>query len=287
MEATRFEDPQVWLDAVRPLLLGDEARHDLPLGIASTLIRHPSVYPSKELWAVERAGTPVGAALQTPPHNLVLARPAEIDALGILARALVGAQIHLPGVTAALPEADAFAEAWSGLTGWAVRRVMGQGVYELSSVRDVPVAPGTTRRAERPEDLELILGWLAAFDAEVVPPEIRGDPGERARRATTVFSSEEGGFWLWEEGGRPVSMTGVGGLTPNGIRIGPVFTPPDLRGHGYATTLVASVSRDQLSNGRRSCFLHTDLANPTSNAIYQRIGYERVCDSVVLSFEAD
>jgi uncharacterized protein len=235
---------------------------------------------------VEHAGTVVGAALQTPPHNLVLARPADQATVGVLARALVDAEIRLPGVTAALPEAETFSAAWSGLTGRAARRVMGQGVYLLRSVRDVPRAPGTTRRADGPDDLELILGWLADFDAEVVPPELRGDPGERARRASTVFSSEEGGFWLWEEDGRPVSMTGVGGLTPNGIRIGPVYTPPDLRGHGYATSLVAAVSRDQLSNGRRFCFLHTDLENPTSNAIYQRIGYERVCDSVVLAFEA-
>jgi uncharacterized protein len=284
MEARRFEDPEVWLDAVRPLLLHDEARHDLPLGIASTLIRDPSVYAEKELWVVEQAGSVVGAALQTPPHNLVLARPADDDALEVLARALHGAQIRLPGVTAALPEADAFADGWSALTGQTVRRVMGQGVYMLSSVRDVAVAPGATRRAERPEDLELILGWLVDFEDEVVPAEIRGDPGERRRRTSSVFSSDEGGFWLWEDGGRPVSMTGAGGLTPNGIRIGPVYTPPDLRGRGYATSLVAAVSRDQLSNGRRFCFLHTDLANPTSNAIYQRIGYERVCDSVVLAF---
>src|SRR5436189_2689697 len=132
MEATRFDDPRVWLDAVRPLLLQDEARHDLPLGIASTLIRHPSVYPEKELWAVERAGTVVGAALRTPPHNLVLARPADGDAVEVLARALENSEIHLPGVTAALPEADAFADAWSAVTGQAVRRVMGQGVYLLS-----------------------------------------------------------------------------------------------------------------------------------------------------------
>jgi predicted GNAT family acetyltransferase len=284
MEAKRFDDPQVWLDTVRPLLLQDEARHDLPLGIASTLIRHPSVYPEKELWAVELAGNVVGAALRTPPHNLVLARPADGDAVEVLSRALGNSEIRLPGVTAALPEADAFADAWSAVTGQAVRRVMGQGVYMLSFVRSVPPASGTTRRAEGDEDLELILEWLADFDDEVVPPEIRGDPGERARRASTAFSSDVGGFWLWEDAGRTVSVTGVGGLTPNGIRIGPVYTPPDLRGHGYATSLVAAVSRDQLSNGRRYCFLHTDLANPTSNAIYRRIGYERVCESVVLAF---
>ena len=91
---------------------------------------------------------------------------------------------------------------------------------------------------------------------------------------------------MWEVGGQVVSLSGFGGPTPNGIRIGPVYTPPEHRGRGYATTLVADLSRHQLTGGRRLCFLHTDLANLTSNAIYVRIGYRRVCDSVVLAFEA-
>jgi uncharacterized protein len=91
---------------------------------------------------------------------------------------------------------------------------------------------------------------------------------------------------VWEDAGRNVSMTGCASPTPNGIRIGPVYTPPGDRGRGYATSLVAAVSREQLSRGRTSCFLHTDLANPTSNAIYRRIGYERVCDSTVVAFDA-
>ena len=77
---------------------------------------------------------------------------------------------------------------------------------------------------------------------------------------------------------------GFGGPTPNGIRIGPVYTPPELRGRGYASALTAQVSQLQLDRGRRFCFLYTDLANPTSNAIYMRIGYERVCDSRELAF---
>jgi predicted GNAT family acetyltransferase len=74
------------------------------------------------------------------------------------------------------------------------------------------------------------------------------------------------------------------GPTPSGIRIGPVYAPTKLRGHGYATTLTADVSAAQLVRGRRFCILYTDLANPTSNAIYERIGYVRVCESKQIGF---
>jgi predicted GNAT family acetyltransferase len=80
-----------------------------------------------------------------------------------------------------------------------------------------------------------------------------------------------------------VSVAGYGGDTPNGIRIGPVFTPPELRGRGYATSLVAQLSSRLLAEGRRFCFLYTDLANPTANAIYERIGYVRVCEAAVFA----
>jgi predicted GNAT family acetyltransferase len=63
-----------------------------------------------------------------------------------------------------------------------------------------------------------------------------------------------------------------------------VYTPPGRRGRGYATALVAALSAELLAAGRRFCFLYTDLANPTSNRIYQRIGYERVCDSAEIRF---
>jgi uncharacterized protein len=100
------------------------------------------------------------------------------------------------------------------------------------------------------------------------------------------LAGDDEGLWLWDDDG-PVSMAGFGGATPNGIRIGPVFTPPELRGRGYASALVASLSEWLLHHhGRRFCFLYTDLANRTSNEIYRRIGYERVCDSAVIRFEA-
>ena len=283
MEVRTHDDPASWLEAVRTLLLLDEARHDLHLGLAHTLVHHPAVYPSKNLWSVDDAGTVVGAALQTPPHNLVLAQPAAEGANDLLADAIGSAGIHLPGVIGGLPEADAFASAWCAGTGDTARRVMGQGIYALTEVRGVPAAAGTPRTATT-QDLELIESWIQAFEDEVVPDALRNDPRERRNRLETILGSDEEGIWLWEAGRQVVSLSGFGGPTPNGIRIGPVYTPPEHRGRGYATTLVADLSRHQLAGGRRFCFLHTDLANPTSNAIYVRIGYRRVCDSVVLAF---
>jgi predicted GNAT family acetyltransferase len=284
MEVRTHDDPSAWLEAVLPLLMLDEARHDLHLGLVHTLVHHPSVYPSKHLWSVVDAGTVVGAALQTPPHNLILAQPSAEGANDLLADAIGSAGIQLPGVVGGLPEAQAFAAAWCARTGDTARRVMGQGIYSLTEVLPVPAAAGAGRTAT-PDDLELVAGWIQNFQDEVVPDALRSDPEERRRRLGTILGSDEEGIWLWEAEDQVVSLSGFGSPTPNGIRIGPVYTPPGLRGHGYATTLVADLSRRQLASGRRFCFLHTDLANPTSNAIYRRIGYQRVCDSVVLAFE--
>ena len=81
-----------------------------------------------------------------------------------------------------------------------------------------------------------------------------------------------------------MSAVGYGSPTPTGVRIGPVYTPPEFRGRGYASALTAHVSTEQLAAGRSFCFLYTDLANPTSNKIYVAIGYRRVCDSVQYAF---
>ena len=104
------------------------------------------------------------------------------------------------------------------------------------------------------------------------------------RNLATRFGGKGTGFWLWEDAGAPVSLAGFSGRTPTGIRIGPVYTPPEHRRRGYASTLVADLSAWLLDQGHRACFLYTDLANPTSNRIYVEIGYERVCDAMEFSF---
>ncbi len=129
---------------------------------------------------------------------------------------------------------------------------------------------------------------MEAFSAEALPEE----PFDRESTARGVdhrianMEATAAGIWLWVEAGEAVALVAYGSPTPEGIRLGPVYTPPERRRQGYATSLVAEVSARLLEGGFRRCYLFTDLANPTSNAIYRRIGYEQVCESAEYGYEA-
>ncbi len=284
MEVRRLDDPRAFLAEAAPFLLRDEARHNLVFGVLDTLINHPSVYPAWHLWLVRDGGKLAGAALQTPPHNLLLAQPRNEDVLDALARAIHAGGASLPGVSGVVPEAVEFAHRWIALAGGSARPRMRQGVYSLRQVKEPPRARGTPRRAVE-ADLDLIVDWTAAFAEEVEVGVVHDRDQRRRLVGGRLAPGDEAGFWLWEDGGDVVSLTGFNRVTPNGARVGPVYTPPELRGRGYATTLVADVSSWLLGTGVGFCFLYTDLANPTSNAIYRRIGYEQVFEAVDLAFE--
>jgi uncharacterized protein len=283
MKAVRLDDAAEFLAEAEPLLLADEARHNLILGIAGNV--RDGLYEDFGLWLVREGGEVVAAALRTRPFNLILAQPRAPQALAALAEAVAGEE--LPGVVGAEPEVHEFAELWSRHTGAPSRTNMRQGVYALERIEPPPAAPGSARVATA-DDRELALRWLVAFGDEVLH---EGGPGRDQAEAMLDhrLSSQAAGILLWEDGGEPVSLAGWGGRTPNGIRVGPVYTPPELRGRGYATGLTAELSQRLLEGrlfegGRRFCFLYTDLANPTSNAIYERVGYRRVAESAEVVF---
>jgi uncharacterized protein len=285
VDAVRLGDAAAFFAEAGPLLLADEARHNLILGLAGTIRDSPGHYSERDFWLVRDGGSTAAAALRTPPYNLILARPRSPQALAALVEAVAGEE--LPGVVGAEPEALEFAELWTRHTGIPARTNMRQGVYELERVEPLPATPGSARVAT-PDDRELALRWFIAFAEEALH---QGGPGSDRADEMIDFrlSSPSSGLLLWEDDGEPVSLAGWGGPTPNGIRIGPVYTPPELRGHGYATALTAELSRRLLdgrlfAGGRRFCFLYTNLANPTSNAIYERIGYRRVAESAEIAF---
>ena len=281
MLVKRLEDPRSFLEAASPLLLEDEARNNLILGIAGALHDHPSVYDEFHLWIVEDGRRVVGAALRTPPYNLVLGRPASRGALTALAETLRAERVDLPGCNGAVPEVEIFADAWSSLTRLALWRRTEQRIYRLTTVRAVTGVGGAARPATE-DDRPLLAEWLRAFAAEALP---RDTPDRGAERILDARLREgAGGFTLWDHG-RPVSLAGWGGRTPSGVRIGPVYTPPEFRGRGYGSAVTAAVSAERLTFGRTFCFLYTDLANPTSNKIYTDIGYEPVCDSIDYAFD--
>jgi predicted GNAT family acetyltransferase len=284
VEVVKLDDAATFLAEADALLLADEARHNLILGIAGTIRDSPDHYPARSLWLVREDGEVVAAALRTPPYNLILAGPRSEEALTVLA---AGIAEDLPGVVGAEPEAVGFADRWSRQTGVRARTNMRQGIYALEQVQPPSGVPGSARVATA-DDRELALRWWIDFGDEVLHEGGRG----RDRAEATLdhrLSSAAAGILLWEDAGEPVSIAGWGGPTPNGIRIGPVYTPPELRGHGYATALSAELSQRLLDGllfdgGRSFCFLYTDLANPTSNAIYERIGYRRVAESAEIVF---
>jgi predicted GNAT family acetyltransferase len=281
MKFTAEAAPGRFLERARSHLLRDEARHNLILGIAGTLVEHPDAYRTAFLWLVEDEGNVVCAGLMTPPFNAVVSAEREDGALVLLAREVGARSISLPGVTGAIPESERFAEAWTRETNARARRHMAHGIYALTRVRPAPPCSGRPRRADR-SDRELLRRWVGAFVDETA---VSADREHMVRTVDRRLAGDDEGLWLWEDDG-PASMAGFGGATPNGIRIGPVFTPPERRGRGYATALVASLSGWLLRRERRFCFLYTDLANPTSNEIYRRIGYEFVCDAADIRFEA-
>ena len=279
MRLDRYDRVSDFLAAAGDHLAAREAEHNLILGISASVERSPALYPEPPYFAVVTdADRVVAAALRTPPFNLVLSEVDDPAALALLSDDLAGTP--LPGVTGPPGAAAAFAERWVAAGGGSWRVAMEEQVYQLTRVVAPRPAPGSARLAV-PADRGLIEEWLSAFGREA----LMDRDAERARLGIEDWLSPGGRrFWLWEDAGRPVSLVSAGSRTPNGIRIGPVYTPPSHRGRGYASNLTAEVSRRMLAEGRRFCFLYTDAANGTANRIYRAIGYERVTDALMVRF---
>ena len=234
---------------------------------------------------MERDGAVVAGARRAPPYPQVLPPPHADAALTVLAATI---DDELPGMTAAVPEANTFASAWCAHRPLRPRVRIAQGIFALEHVKPVDGVPGQMRPATE-DDRAVVSAWYRAFADEALPHGIPGDDDAEARRNRQLDALlQEGGssgIALWEDDGEAVSLAGFGGQTPNGIRLGPVYTPPRRRRRGYASALTAALSATLLESGRRFCFLDTDLANPTSNKIYRAVGYRYVCDSVEIAFE--
>lgn len=277
----RYDDADAFLAAAGDFLVAREAEHNLILGICSSLRDDPGTYGSAPYFAVvTTAGRVIGAAIQTPPFRLILSEIDDDQAIEALAADLV--ERDLPGVFGPVDVVRAFVEARTRRGGSPGRLDLSERIYRLTTVRPPRPTVGGWRVANQ-EDRPTVARWLEAFMREAFGD---ADPVETSTMTDRWLAQRERTLYLWEHD-ESVSLCGVGGPTPNGIRIGPVYTPPELRGRGYASALVAAVSQAQLDAGRTSCFLFTDLANETSNHIYQAIGYEPVGDVDIYVFERD
>ena len=283
MQVTRL-DAEGFLRAAGGFLGAREAEHNLLLGLTGRLLGNPHRYGADDPYfaVVEDAGRVVTAALRTPPHNLVLAETDDPAAYAALAEDAHGVFDELPGVSGPASTIGAFVAAWGALTGAGARRAMSQRIYEATEVIR-PSQVGGGMRDAGDGDRELALDWVRAFLREAIPED---SPEDAAGFLERNAADPDGRLVLWDDGS-PVSIAGCGAATPRGIRIGPVYTPPELRGRGYASALTAELTGQLLAGGRDFCFLYTDLANPVANSIYHRIGYRPVADVELWRFEAE
>jgi predicted GNAT family acetyltransferase len=282
MNITVCSDAADFLRKTGDLLRSDEARYGLIYGIARLVEADPHHYGEETpfFWVVNDGNRISAMSWRTPPFPVGLAwnagRPEE--AVPLLIEAIHRRWAEIPGVTGHREIADPFAARWCKDFGTSVKSTMAQRIYRLDSANDVPPVPGRLRLATM-ADKDLISRWRRSFTVEAIDPSGRSIP-----EWDVTPSIERGAIYLWEYLEKPVSMVMKGRPTEHGMSVTLVYTPPELRRHGYATACVTGVCRDILRGGYDFCTLYTDLSNPTSNSIYMKIGFKPVCDSVEHSF---
>jgi predicted GNAT family acetyltransferase len=276
MQIHQFEDAKEFYDHTRNYLLIQEAMHNLPLKIINNLIKDNNFYIGKAyLASIESDGEIVAVALRTPPKNLILSHIKDFQAIELLAQSLHSIA-ELPGIIAPKDEAEAFSLAWHSLTNQVYRIKHTLRVFQLEKVQKLGANNGFLRPVTS-SDIELLTAWYQAFSLEALGG-IELDSEVWVKRVL-----KWGNAYFWEDE-KPVCLACCSGTTVNGASIGPVYTPPEYRRRGYGSACVSALSQTLLNQGHKFCFLFTDLANQTSNHIYQEIGYQHVGDWREYSF---
>jgi RimJ/RimL family protein N-acetyltransferase len=221
-------------------------------------------------YGLEADGSVGMAALRAPPWPMLVAGLTPADAPEFVARWLE-IDPELSGVNAPPVTSRAVAAAWRAQTGRASHVQVSMAMHSLTEVRE-PARPATGKlRQPEHSEHELLSAWEEEFARE--------SHVQSGGRVPLMVSARlaRGALWLWDDGA-PVTMVGWAGPVVGVARVGPVYTAPEHRGQGYATTATAAVSRLILDRVANTCMLFTDLANPTSNKIYAEIGYRRFAD---------
>jgi len=280
MAWTLTGDVAEYLTTAGDFLRSRAAENTVQLAATETVrVRGPAAFgdeaPLFGWWAAP--GGPVTAAfMHTPPFGVTLT-PAPADVAAALAETFAARGRFPAWVMADTTTAPSFAAAWERYTGQPARVGRRSRLYRLGRLLPPDPAPPGRARVATTADSGLLLDWLEAFGREA-----DGHGGPDLQR-TVADRLSYGGLTLWESGG-PVSMAGVTRAVAGQARVGPVYTPPERRGKGFGGAVTAAVSQAAKDAGVGEVLLYTDLANPTSNALYQRLGYEPVSDSVQLLF---
>jgi len=276
MQLHRFSQVQPFLDRAEPWLLSAEIENNVVLGVTRGLLSRDHEFKDPiYLATVETQGEVSGCAIRTPPFELAFTQMPEV-AIPLLLRDLVDVYPSLSGVLGPELIATRFAKLWTKEFGGTLKLQCQERLYSLERVvHPSSPPPGLFRHATQ-KDLELVMDWNVGFYEDTGIP-------DRASKHRTAQLVKDGSLFLWEDG-EPRSMAAKVAESPTGARIGYVYTPPTFRKCGYASICVAELSQLLLNQGRNFCCLFADLANPTSNSIYERLGYKPVSDVAYFLF---
>ena len=277
MKLNQFQTAQEFLNHTQYFLEMDEATNSLMLGLA---IAKKSVDDNSLYLNITENETILFAAIQTPSRNLIVCGREEgmISYITTLINYFKDENIDIPGINGpkdlVLQLAAAFNEAFN----WKYKIRYNQVVYQLTEIKDNPNLEGNFKIATE-DDLPLIGKWMDAFFQEslqILDPE--------SAKTTAKKKIENNAVYLWKNEST-VAMTCIARPTANGISINYVYTPNHQRKKGYGTKLVAQVSTLMLEKGYKFCTLFADQNNPSTNRIYQRIGYKPVGEFRTVEFD--
>ncbi len=229
-------------------------------------------------YQVDAPGTVTAAAMRTPPSAMLTSRLAP-DTVDAVLEAWLRLDPALPGVNGPPETAREVAAVWTRRTGGRAHMARAMAMHSLQQVREPPRPPGGRLRPGTPDERDRLIAWWRAFADEA-----GGDGAARAEANVDARLLHQSVF-IWDDGG-PVSLVAAQPAVAGVVRIGPVYTPPEHRRHGYAGGAVAEVSRRALAAGAHTCMLFTDLGNPTSNKIYYELGYRRFAEWEEYRFSA-
>jgi GNAT superfamily N-acetyltransferase len=281
MEVVAHSDAGEFARLARPLLEPDLLRHTSVLTVLHDVGR--GAFEPAAMLTVHEGGAVVGALLRTGDWPALVSgvpvrcAPAVVDAL-------LRADPDTPGAQGPAAEVEAFAAAWSARTGAAVTVGKRMRLFALDELRPPVGVPGAARAVGPDDDaaIDRIAAWRVAFDAEI---DGARPPAHTPRHDVSRALAAGAGELLWEVDGEPVAQAAARAVTAGMSRIGPVYTPPPLRGRGYAAAVTAAAAQWALDRGARHVLLYTDLANPTTNRLYPRLGFRPRYDALELHFK--
>ncbi|WP_189599149.1 GNAT family N-acetyltransferase [Streptomyces lateritius] len=269
------EDAAAFRAAAGGHLAADPARNTVLLTLSEGARRRP-VASARFGWWTEADGRVTGAFVVTLPHEPALG-PMPSEAARALVHVLPDAR-DATSVRGEEETAVAFARELGARTGrgWTTTRRM--RLYRLGELTPPDPAPHGRMRTATAEDIPFAVAWMENFARDI------GETGDVDHTPDVEARVTDRRLHFWETDEGPVSMASVSRTVAGQARVSPVYTPPGARGRGYAGAVTSAVSRAALDAGAEQVLLFTDLANPTSNALYQRLGYRPVTDHVGLTF---